>query len=126
MLHHVSFAVGNLARSEAFYNAILETLGYRRVSTGHGFVGWGLIDGEDMFAIKDRGKNSVIPGDGFHLSFAAPSRESVERFYQVALANGGKDNGGVGLHLEYGPNYYAAFVSDPDGYRVEATVNRPV
>ena len=60
------------------------------------------------------------PGDGYHTAFAAPSREAVAAFYQAALANGGRDNGGCGLHPEYGADYFAAYVFDPDGYRIEA------
>ena len=76
--------------------------------------------GDDQFAIKLRLGGVIVPGEGFHLAFAAPSRAAVAGFYQEALKNGGKDNGGPGLHPEYGGNYYAAFVFDPDGYRIEA------
>jgi catechol 2,3-dioxygenase-like lactoylglutathione lyase family enzyme len=120
MLHHISFAVTDLSRSEAFYDAVLAPLGYRRVCSSQGFSGWGLVDGEDIFALKLRTSGTIIPGDGFHVAFAAPSRGAVDAFYRAALANGGKDNGGTGLHPEYGPDYYAAFVFDPEGYRIEA------
>jgi hypothetical protein len=56
---------------------------------------------------------------------AAPSRAAVDAFYQASLAHGGRDNGAAGLHPEYGAHYYAAFVFDPDGYRIEAVINRP-
>ena len=68
----------------------------------------------------------TVPGDGFHVAFAAPSREAVDAFYKAALEHGGKDNGGAGLHPEYGSDYYAAFVFDPDGYRIEAVINGEV
>lgn len=61
-------------------------------------------------------------GEGFHVAFAAPTREAVSAFYEAALAHGGRDNGGAGLHPEYGPDYFAAFVMDPDGYRIEAAL----
>jgi hypothetical protein len=57
------------------------------------------------------------------VAFAAPSREAVGAFYETALAHGGTDNGGSGLHPEYGPGYFAAFVIDPDGYRIEAVIH---
>lgn len=125
MIHHLSFAVTDLSRSSKFYDAVLTTLGYRRVWEDKTFVGYGLHQGEDIFALKLRPENSAVPGDGFHVAFAATSREAVRQFYEAALANGGMDNGGVGLHPEYGPDYFAAFVLDPDGCRIEAVVSSP-
>ncbi|MFA6547002.1 MAG: VOC family protein [Limisphaerales bacterium] len=120
MLHHLSFAVTDLGRSSAFYDAVLAALGYRRVWEDATFIGYGVNKGEDIFALKLRPANPGVPGDGFHIAFAAPSREAVLRFHEAALAHGGRDNGGAGLHPEYGPDYFAAFVIDPDGYRIEA------
>jgi len=119
MLHHLSFAVADLARSSAFYDATLSTLGYVRVWADDAAIGYGSPGGGDKFAIK---LHSVVvtPGEGFHVAFAASSREAVDHFYRAALEQGGKDNGGSGLHPEYGEHYYAAFVFDPDGYRIEA------
>jgi catechol 2,3-dioxygenase-like lactoylglutathione lyase family enzyme len=122
VLHHLSFAVSNLARSGAFYDAALTPLGYVRVWADARAIGYGLPGGDDQFAIKLR-SSITVPGDGFHLAFAAPSREAVNAFYQAALKHGGKDNGAPGIHSEYGPNYYAAFVFDPDGYPIEAVIN---
>jgi catechol 2,3-dioxygenase-like lactoylglutathione lyase family enzyme len=129
MLHHLSFAVADLARSAAFYDATLSELGYVRVATHKTAVGYGLPgdnENEDKFAIKLRSGGLVVPGEGFHIAFAAPSRAAVTSFYRVALEHGGKDNGGSGLHPEYGTHYYAAFVFDPDGYRIEAIINDEV
>jgi catechol 2,3-dioxygenase-like lactoylglutathione lyase family enzyme len=66
---------------------------------------------------------SPVPPDaksGLHFCFAAPNRHSVAAFHDAALKAGGRDNGKPGLRADYGPNYYAAFVIDPDGYRIEA------
>ena len=60
------------------------------------------------------------PGPGFHLAFAAPSREAVDAFHACALRAGGTDNGAPGRRPHYGPHYYAAFLVDPDGHRIEA------
>ena len=122
MLHHLSFAVSALPRSAAFYDAVLEPLGYVRVWDDDEAVGYGYPGGGDKFAIKQR-SNTSVPGEGFHLAFSAPSREAMDAFHAAALAHGGTDNGGTGLHPEYGDSYYAAFVIDPDGYRIEATLN---
>lgn len=123
MLHHFSLAVANLARSAGFYDAALAPLGYGRVWTHKTAIGYGSKGGGDKFAIKLRSGDLVVPGEGFHIAFAAPSREAVNTFYKTALEHGGKDNGAAGLHLEYGNHYYAAFVFDPDGYRIEAVIN---
>jgi catechol 2,3-dioxygenase-like lactoylglutathione lyase family enzyme len=60
------------------------------------------------------------PSSGLHFCFTAPSRDGVDAFHAAALKAGGRDNGKPGLRDSYGPNYYAAFVIDPDGYRLEA------
>jgi len=125
MLHHLSLAVADLKRSGDFYDAALSALGYVRVWENNAAIGYGSPGGGDKFAIKLGSHGMAAPGEGFHLAFAAPSREAVDGFYQAALAYGGKDNGGSGLHPEYGEHYYAAFVFDPDGYRIEA-VNKDV
>lgn len=122
MLHHLSFAVTDIARSGSFYDAVLAPLGYGRVWEDENFVGYGSEAGKDVFALKLRPENAGVPGDGFHVAFAAPTREAVSAFYEAALAHGGRDNGGAGLHPEYGPGYFAAFVMDPDGYRIEAVI----
>lgn len=123
MLHHLSFAVADLARSAEFYDATLVTLGYVRVWAYPTAVGYGLPGGGDQFAIKLQPHGVVVPGEGFHVAFGASAREAVDAFYRAALQHGWKDNGGSGLHPEYGSHYYAAVVFDPDGYRIEAVIN---
>lgn len=125
MVHHMSFAVADLSRSAGFYDATLSPLGYVRVWSAEKAVGYGLPGGDDKFAIKLSPGGVAVPGEGFHVAFAAPSREAVAAFYKAALEHGGKDNGGTGLHPEYGSDYYAAFVFDPDGYRIEAVIVGP-
>jgi catechol 2,3-dioxygenase-like lactoylglutathione lyase family enzyme len=125
MLHHLSFAVTDLARSAAFYDAALTPLGYVRVWEDDTAIGYGSPGGGDFFAIRLRPANAGIPGDGFHAAFAATTREAVNRFYAGAMGHGGVDNGKPELCPEYGENYYAAFVIDPDGYRIEAVTKRP-
>jgi catechol 2,3-dioxygenase-like lactoylglutathione lyase family enzyme len=119
MLHHLSFAVLDLQRAATFYDAALGALGYVRVWSAADAVGYGLEEGEDKFAIK-AAKEVQAPSPGFHLAFEAGSRKAVDDFYRAALEHGGSDNGAPGLRPQYGPSYYAAFVRDPDGYRIEA------
>ena len=123
MLHHISFGVADLQRSAAFYDATLSALGYVRVWSDSTAVGYGRPGGDDKLAIKLRKSSVVVPGRGFHLAFTAASREAVAAFHEAALRHGGKDNGAPGLRPDYGQNYYAAFVVDPDGYRIEAVLN---
>jgi catechol 2,3-dioxygenase-like lactoylglutathione lyase family enzyme len=123
MLHHVSFGVADLARSAAFYDAALSALGHVRVWADDTAVGYGLPGGGDKFAIRLRDGETIVHSTGSHVAFAAPSRESVDRFYEAAMRHGGQDNGAPELCPEYGEHYYAAFVIDPDGYRIEAVIN---
>jgi catechol 2,3-dioxygenase-like lactoylglutathione lyase family enzyme len=123
MLHHLSFGTADLARSTAFYDAVLAALGYARVWADDTAVGYGSSGAGDKFAIKLRSGPIAVPGPGFHVAFAAADRDAVARFYEAALEHGGKDNGPPGLRPQYGENYYAAFVFDPDGYAIEAVAD---
>ena len=123
MLHHLSLAVADLDRAAAFYDAALGALGYRRAWSAADAIGYGIAEGEDKLAIKRASGGLTVPGPGFHVAFAAPSREAVDRFHVAALRHGGGDNGAPGLRPHYGPHYYAAFVFDPDGHRLEAVIN---
>jgi catechol 2,3-dioxygenase-like lactoylglutathione lyase family enzyme len=121
LLGHISFGVSDLERSRAFYDATMRALGYARVYTGDRAIGYGAPgSSNDRLLLILQPQGVTPPGAGFHLAFAAPSREAVDRFHEAALAFGGVDQGEPGLRPHYGPNYYAAFVLDPDGYKLEA------
>lgn len=121
MLGHISFGVRDLAASGRFYDAALRALGYDRVFTSDQAIGYGAADSDnDRLLLVHHCAAATPPGPGFHLAFAAPSREAVDRFHAAAIAHGGTDQGGPGLRPRYGPDYYAAFVLDPDGYKLEA------
>ena len=121
MLAHLSFGISDLARTTAFYDATMEALGYAKVFSGPQSVGYGLVgtDIDRLLLILQQGKVRP-PSLGFHLAFIAPSREAVDRFHAAALGFGGTDEGPPGPRPDYGPSYYAAFVRDPDGYKLEA------
>lgn len=119
MLGHLSFGVKDLARSAAFYDAVLAPLGFVRVWDSAKGVGYGLPGGEDRLALFPV-EAPIAPGPGFHLAFDAQDRTAVDAFHVAALAKGGTDLGAPGLRPHYGETYYAAFVIDPDGHKLEA------
>lgn len=123
MLHHLSIPVTSVERSGPFYDAALAALGYVRVQSDPDFIGYGDAGGEDRFAIRLISDRITVPGPGFHIGFAAKSTEAVNAFHAAAVRHGGIDNGQPGQRPKYGPRYYAAFVFDPDGYRLEAVIN---
>jgi catechol 2,3-dioxygenase-like lactoylglutathione lyase family enzyme len=125
MLHHLSFSVSDLDKASSFYDAVLSPLGYVRVWTFPDAVGYGVNGGDDQFAIKARTKQVAAPSPGFHVAFSAKDRQAVDAFYAAAMAQGAKDNGAPGMRPHYGPHYYAAFVTDLDGYPIEAVVIAP-
>lgn len=126
MLHHVSLGVFQIEQAAAFFDAALRPLGYVRVwsdlrpgEQGQA-VGYGPPGGGDQLALKQVQEAGTLALPGFHLAFAATSRKAVASFHAAALAAGGKDNGAPGLREHYGPDYFAAFVISPEGYRLEA------
>ncbi len=119
MIGHLSFGVANLERAKRFYDTALSALGYARVWTSELGVAYGGEGGNDKLVLLQR-ENSAAPGAGFHVAFIANSAEAVDRFHAAAIEAGGTCNGPPGLRPHYGPTYYAAFVVDPDGYKLEA------
>lgn len=123
MLHHLSLGVRDLHAAGRFYDAVLAALGYRRVFEDDTAIGYGLVDEEDVLCLKLR-DDATAPGPGFHLAFAAQSPAQVDAFHAAAMATGGRDNGPAGLRPDYGDSYYASFVVDPDGHRIEAVTRQ--
>ena len=119
MLNHISLGVRYIARSKRFYDAVLQPLGYSCRSESAGSLGYGGGDVALWLSAVDRPVTDD-PGSGLHVCFTAPTAESVGAFHRAALAAGGRDNGKPGRRADYSPDYYAAFVIDPDGYRLEA------
>jgi catechol 2,3-dioxygenase-like lactoylglutathione lyase family enzyme len=121
VLDHVSIGVRDLARAAAFYDAVLPTLGYARLFGNPRGIGYGEPGAKDeAFAILAAGDDARPPGTGCHFALSAPTREAVDAFHAAALGAGAEDEGVPGLRPQYGEAYYAAFVRDLDGYRLEA------
>jgi catechol 2,3-dioxygenase-like lactoylglutathione lyase family enzyme len=119
MIDHVSIGVRDLAKAKAFYDAALKPIGYACLSASDGSLGYG----RERAALWISTSESPVPPDprsGLHFCFTAPTRAGVDAFHRAAVDHGGHDNGKPGLRADYGENYYAAFVTDPEGYRIEA------
>lgn len=117
MIDHINIGVGDLAVSRTFYERALAPLGIAPVMEHHAGVGFGR-NGRPQFWISPRGRCGPV-----HIALASPDREGVDRFFEEALAAGGRDNGAPGPRPEYHPGYYGAFVLDPDGHNIEAVIH---
>ena len=126
MIDHITFGVSDFARSTAFYDRAFAPLGVKRLfdvppehSGGVNSTGYG--DDRPWFWIAEqdatRGK--------LHVAIQTATRAAVDAFHREALAAGGRDNGAPGLRPYYHPDYYGAFVLDPDGHNIEAVCHQP-
>ena len=119
MLHHVSLGTNDAIRARGFYDPLLDLLGLRLLKTDETGVHYGT--GDILFSlVVPTNARPAMPGNGVHIAFMARDRRMVDAFHDLALRNGGRSDGAPGIRLEYDANYYAAFVLDPDGNKVEA------
>ena len=126
MLDHISLGVTDLERSRRFYDAALPPLGLVRTVDFQGRGSdYGAMAGQLGVEFTITAESDVTPLLGMHGCFRAPDRASVCAFHGAALIAGGHDDGGPGVRSEYHPDYYAAFVRDPDGHLVEAVCHAP-
>lgn len=114
-LGHIGLPVGDIKKAETFYDAIASTIGLQKINSHDDFVGYG-SNGSYAFYLHTE-RDAVT---GLHVCFEVGAKEDVNAFYDAGLAHGGKDNGGPGIREQYSPDYYAAFVIDPDGNNIEA------
>jgi catechol 2,3-dioxygenase-like lactoylglutathione lyase family enzyme len=125
MIDHTGMSVSDYERSKNFYAMALAPLGFSVImefpgADGTMACGFG-VGGKPSFWVSGEGKTSPA----LHIAFLANDRESVDAFYEAALAAGGKDNGAPGIRAHYHANYYGAFVLDPDGHNVEGVCHKP-
>lgn len=113
---HVTLGIYDMRRARQFYNHVMPALGLPLLWENATMLTYGVEGGED-FGLQLDGASAR---HGTHVAFRAPDRDSVDRFHACALAAGGADAGAPGLRPEYSATYYAAFVTDPDGNRLEA------
>ncbi|MDP3694021.1 VOC family protein [Bradyrhizobium sp.] len=128
MLDHVSITVSDIAAAERFYDAIMQALGVVKVGRREDFLGFGE---RACAAYPERVYIAIYlgpkpePDSRRHWCFKARSRAQVDTFWHAGIAAGGTDDGSPGLR-DYHPSYYAAFLRDPDGNRIEAVCHQPV
>jgi len=146
-LGHLSIGVSDYAVSKAFYLAVLTPIGLSLVYDSEDptkggkapdpdagaakkkktrTLGFGPDEDHELFNIFEFGDEAAAPGAGFHLALNAPTRDAVVQFHAMAVGFGGSDNGAPGVRRHYGANYFAAFVIDPDGWRLEAVCKTEV
>jgi catechol 2,3-dioxygenase-like lactoylglutathione lyase family enzyme len=127
MIDHTGITVSDFEKSKAFYSAALSPIGYSLImelpasATGQTDVaGFGEPPKPDFWIVKGKPNDPPV-----HIAFGVSSRSLVDDFYNAAMAAGGQDNGGPGIRPHYHPNYYGAFVLDPDGHNIEAVCHKP-
>src|SRR3989344_6975259 len=111
---HTGVLVKNFEKSKRYYESALKPLGYKNNMNFPGAAGF-MQGGHTSFWIMKKSHK-----DTSHLAFLGKSKKAIQDFYAAALKTGGKDNGAPGFRTDYGPDYYAAFVFDPDGHNIEA------
>jgi len=127
MIDHTGLTVSDFGKSKTFYARALAPIGYELIMelsaavTGRSDVaGFGVPPKPDFWIAG--GKPNVPP---IHVALCVASRALVDAFYEAAIAAGGRDNGAPGLRPHYHPNYYGAFVLDPDGHNIEVVCHEP-
>jgi catechol 2,3-dioxygenase-like lactoylglutathione lyase family enzyme len=119
MIDHISIAVRDLESGGRFYEAVLATLGYTKLIARETTIGFGKKYPDFWINVRPR-MTLPDPDCGVHVCVRAPSAEAVDAFHAAALKAGGRSDGPPGRRPEYTPGYYAAFILDPDGNRIEA------
>ena len=126
MIDHTGIVVSDFAKSKAFYQQALASIGYallmeipESVNGRTDVAGFGEPPKPDFWVIKGTPNKPPI-----HIAFRVVNRAMVDAFYQAAIAAGGRDNGSPGVRPHYHPNYYGAFVLDPDGHNIEAVCHQ--
>lgn len=124
MYSHTTVGAGDFARAEAFYDAVMAALGHPVLFKRGSALAYGTPTGPKFFVLPPYDGGEVRPGNGVHIAFIAPDRATVDAFHAAALANGGRDEGAPGPRPHYHPNYYGAYVRDPEGNKLQAVCHR--
>lgn len=124
MIDHVSIGVSDVDAAGEFYDAVFAVLGYERYIENETTIGYTSEEGDSAFFVRFD-DDAQSPSAKSHIAFAASDRAAVDEFYRVALDAGAEDDGEPGPRPEYSEHYYAAYVVDPHGYRIEAVTRKP-
>lgn len=124
MYSHITLGTNDHARAEAFYDPLMRVLGHPVLMKGPKILGYGEPTGPKLFVGAPFDGQAASVGNGVHAAFIVQDRATVDAFHVTALSNGGTDEGPPGLRPHYHPNYYGAYVRDPDGNKLQAVCHR--
>jgi catechol 2,3-dioxygenase-like lactoylglutathione lyase family enzyme len=119
VIHHVSLGTRDAVRAKTFYDPLMALIGFRVLKASAKAVHYGCSDIQFSLETPTDGE-PMSAGNGVHVAFQAPDRETVRQFHALAIERGGKDEGAPGIRTDYNAHYYAAFVRDPAGNKIEA------
>ena len=126
MFSHVTVGTNDVARSKGFYDGLAKPLGLVRHAEYPNALGYGRADGRpQLWIVSPLDKNAASVGNGITIGLEAPDRPAVDAAYKAGMAGGGKDEGAPGLRTHYHPNYYGAYLRDPDGNKVCIVCHKP-
>ena len=120
MFSHVTLGTNDWQRARPFWIAVMDVLGHPVMFERDGGIAFGLPTGPKTFIGPPFDGHEARAGNGVHIAYLVPDRATVDAFHAAALAHGGSDEGAPGLRAHYHPNYYGAYVRDPDGNKLQA------
>ena len=124
MYSHTTVGTNDRVRAEKFYDAVMAALDHPVLFKTPKFIAYGTPTGEKLFVVPPFDGKEARSGNGVHIAFKVDSRAKVDAFWDAAMNNGGSDEGKPGLRAHYHPNYYGAYVRDPDGNKLQAVCHR--
>lgn len=125
MFSHATIGTNDMPRAVAFYDAVFACLGIERFYLADGHAGYGNAHGDQVWVMNPFDGKPATVGNGMHIAFLAESRDQVDAFYNAGLDHGGTDEGAPGPRPQYHPNYYGAYIRDPDGNKIQAVCHEP-
>lgn len=124
MFSHVTLGTNDFAKAEKFWDAVMGVLGHPVMFKASGTAAYGTPTGPKVFIVPPFDGKAAQPGNGVHVAFLVADRATVDAFHKAAMVHGGTDEGAPGPRPHYHPNYYGAYVRDPDGNKIQAVCHR--